>query len=82
MRQRHVYTGRAGRHTAHTRASALDTSVRPPITIYNMYRSKATTSQSPIASHVWRRAKYRLGPGLQVSLIAARFFECKTRRLL
>eukprot|EP00966_Prymnesium_polylepis_P122843 2840219-Prymnesium_polylepis.1 len=65
MRQRHVYTGRAGRHIAHTTASALDTSVRPPITIHNMYRSKAATSQSPIASHGWRRAKSRLGPGLQ-----------------
>ena len=42
-------------------------------TIYNMYRSKATTSQSPIASHGWRRAKSRLGPGLHVSLDAARF---------
>eukprot|EP00966_Prymnesium_polylepis_P088978 2059326-Prymnesium_polylepis.1 len=41
MRQRHVYTGRAGRHTAHTRASALDTSVRPPI------RSTTCTAARP-----------------------------------
>ena len=72
MRQRHVCTGRASRHSTHTRVSALGTSVRPSIMIY-VYRSKADPTITDRESRAETGEGSRLGPGLRVSLIAARF---------